>query len=70
LFAPRFGLFTIDYMKGTDKLAEDHLGDIPSQTYAQLIADSHKELKVTEVAEATEGKIASHKCHKDFWDDH
>jgi beta-glucosidase/6-phospho-beta-glucosidase/beta-galactosidase len=65
-FAPRFGLFSIDYMKGTDRLAKDHLGDTPSQTYAQLIADSRKELKVTEVAEATEGKIASHKGHKDF----
>ncbi len=33
-FTPRFGLYSIDYTKNTDRLAEDHLGDRPSETYA------------------------------------
>ena len=36
-FTPRFGLFRIDYSKGLHRLAEDHLGDNPSQTYARLV---------------------------------
>ncbi|WP_254721623.1 family 1 glycosylhydrolase [Kovacikia minuta] len=36
-YTPRFGLFAIDFAQGTDRLIEDHLGDRPSETYAQLI---------------------------------
>lgn len=37
-YTPRFGLFTIDYERGPERLVEDHLGDRPSETYARLIA--------------------------------
>jgi hypothetical protein len=36
-FTPRFGLYAIDYEKGTDRLETDLLGDCPSQTYATLV---------------------------------
>ncbi|MFA7344354.1 MAG: family 1 glycosylhydrolase [Terrimicrobiaceae bacterium] len=36
-FTPRFGLFRIDYAGGLRRLAVDHLGDNPSQTYARLV---------------------------------
>lgn len=41
-FTPRFGLFSLDYTKDADRLAEDHLGDRPSETYAQLVADARR----------------------------
>jgi beta-glucosidase/6-phospho-beta-glucosidase/beta-galactosidase len=36
-YTPRFGLFSIDFVAGTERLIEDHLGDRPSQTYAEII---------------------------------
>lgn len=39
-YTPRFGLFSIDFTAGTDRLAEDHLGDRPSETYARLVRES------------------------------
>lgn len=39
-FTPRFGLFSIDYMAGSDRLVEDHLGDRPSETYMRLIKEA------------------------------
>jgi len=36
-FTPRFGLFSIDYQQGMDRLETDHHGDRPSATYAQLV---------------------------------
>jgi hypothetical protein len=36
-FTPRFGLFRIDFPSGLERLAVDHLGDNPSQTYARLV---------------------------------
>lgn len=36
-YTPRFGLFSIDFVDGTDRLVEDHLGDRPSETYARLV---------------------------------
>lgn len=36
-FTPRFGLFTVDYADEAKRLAVDHLGDIPSETYARLV---------------------------------
>lgn len=38
-FTPRFGLFRIDYADGLRRIAVDHLGDNPSETYARLIRD-------------------------------
>lgn len=38
-FTPRFGLFRIDYVNGLRRIAVDHLGDNPSETYARLIRD-------------------------------
>lgn len=38
-YTPRFGLFSIDYADGADRLIEDHLGDRPSETYARLIQE-------------------------------
>lgn len=39
-YTPRFGLFTLDFMHGADRFAEDHLGDRPSETYARLIREA------------------------------
>ncbi len=36
-YTPRFGLFTIDYTRNAERVATDHLGDTPSETYARLI---------------------------------
>lgn len=36
-YTPRFGLFSIDFTANAERLVEDHLGDRPSETYAQLI---------------------------------
>ena len=45
-FTPRFGLFSIDYERGTERLAEDGTGDKPSETYAGLIKEARKENSV------------------------
>lgn len=42
-YTPRFGLLTIDFANGTDRLVQDHLGDRPSETYARLIRDTQPE---------------------------
>jgi beta-glucosidase/6-phospho-beta-glucosidase/beta-galactosidase len=39
-YTPRFGLFSIDFAAGTNRLVEDHLGDRPSETYAHLIREA------------------------------
>jgi beta-glucosidase len=39
-FTPRFGLYSIDYTRGPERLAEDHLGDRPAETYARLVRES------------------------------
>jgi 6-phospho-beta-galactosidase len=44
-YTPRFGLFSIDFAEGTDRLVEDHLGDRPSETYAQLIREARHYLQ-------------------------
>lgn len=38
-FTPRFGLFALDYTRGTERLVEDHTGDRPSETYARLLRE-------------------------------
>ena len=44
-FTPRFGLYSIDYTKSADRLVEDHLGDRPSETYAELIREARAKMK-------------------------
>ena len=39
-YTPRFGLYSIEFSEGTERIAEDHIGDRPSETYAQLISES------------------------------
>jgi beta-glucosidase/6-phospho-beta-glucosidase/beta-galactosidase len=39
-YTPRFGLFSLDYTRGAERLVEDHTGDHPSETYAQLIREA------------------------------
>lgn len=41
-YTPRFGLFSIDFHRGTEREVEDHLGDRPSETYARLIKEMKK----------------------------
>jgi beta-glucosidase len=36
-YTPRFGLYSLDYQQGTDRIPVDHHGDCPSLTYANLI---------------------------------
>ena len=43
-FTPRFGLFSLDYTQGVERLAEDHLGDRPSETYRALVQEARREL--------------------------
>lgn len=38
-YTPRFGLFSINFHRGTEREIEDHLGDRPSETYAKLIQE-------------------------------
>ncbi|EKQ66989.1 beta-glucosidase/6-phospho-beta-glucosidase/beta-galactosidase [Leptolyngbyaceae cyanobacterium JSC-12] len=42
-YTPRFGLFSIDFAQGSNRLVEDHLGDRPSETYTQLIREFRNE---------------------------
>jgi beta-glucosidase/6-phospho-beta-glucosidase/beta-galactosidase len=44
-FTPRFGLFSLDYTRGTERLAEDHFGDRPSETYAALIREAREKMR-------------------------
>jgi len=46
-FTPRFGLFTIDYPNKAERLAEDYLGDRPSETYARLIAEDRATRRIS-----------------------
>jgi 6-phospho-beta-galactosidase len=39
-YTPRFGLFSIDFATGTERLVQDHLGDRPSETYARLVQEA------------------------------
>ncbi|NEP19574.1 MAG: glycoside hydrolase family 1 protein [Leptolyngbya sp. SIO4C1] len=38
-YTPRFGLFSLDFEQGTERLREDHLRDCPSETYERLIKE-------------------------------
>nr|WP_237746626.1 family 1 glycosylhydrolase [Planktothrix agardhii] len=43
-YTPRFGLFSINFNRGTEREIEDHLGDRPSETYAKLIREMQRSL--------------------------
>jgi beta-glucosidase/6-phospho-beta-glucosidase/beta-galactosidase len=47
-FTPRFGLFSIDYKQGTQRLVEDESGDRPSETYAALIREAREKAPVSQ----------------------
>ncbi len=42
-YTPRFGLYSIDFARGLDRLAEDPAGDHPAETYAMLIRETRGE---------------------------
>jgi hypothetical protein len=42
-YTARFGLFSVDYAAGAERSVEDHLGDRPSETYAELVAAARRE---------------------------
>lgn len=44
-FTPRFGLYSLDYTQGADRLVEDHTGDRPSETYAALIREARARMR-------------------------
>jgi beta-glucosidase/6-phospho-beta-glucosidase/beta-galactosidase len=43
-FTPRFGLYSLDYTKGTERLEEDHTGDRPAETYARLVSEARSRM--------------------------
>jgi beta-glucosidase len=47
-YTPRFGLYSLDFQRGTDRSATDPWGDNPSQTYAALIAESRAKTREPE----------------------
>ena len=46
-YTPRFGLHSIEFASSTDRLVEDHLGDRPSDTYAELISGAREQMRVS-----------------------
>jgi len=42
-YTPRFGLYSLDYQKGAERVAVDHHGDCPSQSYAELVKDFNRQ---------------------------
>ena len=44
-FTPRFGLYSLDYTKGADRLPVDPLGDCASQTYAKLVKNARGKIR-------------------------
>lgn len=43
-FTPRFGILSLDYPRGTDRLVQDHTGDRPAETYAELIREARRKI--------------------------
>lgn len=50
-YTPRFGLFSLDFTRGTERLAEDHTGDRAAETYARLIREAREKTKLAKPAE-------------------
>ena len=45
-FTPRFGLYSINYAEGNNRLLEDQSGDRPSETYAGLIENAREQFRL------------------------
>jgi beta-glucosidase/6-phospho-beta-glucosidase/beta-galactosidase len=45
-FTPRFGLYSINYAEGNNRLVEDQTGDRPSETYAALIENAREQFRL------------------------
>jgi beta-glucosidase len=58
-FTPRFGLYSIDYQHGHDRLAEDHLGEQPSLTYAELVESARQSMLKGNEASARSWELES-----------
>ena len=43
-FTPRFGLFSLDYTLGTDRLTSDPAGDRAAETYGALVGEARRTL--------------------------
>lgn len=43
-YTPRFGLFSINYKDGVERLVEDPWGDRPSETYASLVREAREKM--------------------------
>jgi beta-glucosidase len=43
-YSARFGLFSLDYQESTERCAEDHWGDRPSEAYAEIIRSAVRPL--------------------------
>lgn len=51
-YTPRFGLYSLDYRNGTDRIPVDHCGDCPSLTYATLVKEARLRLDTPRQSEA------------------
>ncbi len=45
-YTPRFGLFSIDFSQGTERLSSDPSGDVASETYASLIREARHKMRL------------------------
>ncbi|MEA3189414.1 MAG: beta-glucosidase [Chthoniobacter sp.] len=52
-YTPRFGLFALDYARGTERLVPDHLGDRASETYAALIREARENYEVSSASSSS-----------------
>jgi len=44
-YTPRFGLYSLDYQQGADRIAVDHHGDCPSSCYAELLENIRQQAR-------------------------
>jgi beta-glucosidase/6-phospho-beta-glucosidase/beta-galactosidase len=44
-FTPRFGLYSLDYTRGTERIVEDHTGDRPAEMYARLVREARERIR-------------------------
>lgn len=54
-FTPRFGLYSLDYLRGSERHVEDHMRDRPSETYALLVAEAQRFLAARRRRASPEG---------------
>jgi len=52
-YTPRFGLFSLDYTSGTERLVVDPQGDRPSETYAALVRQARQTMATLEFPKET-----------------